>query len=85
MPFTFPASPTIGDTSTQNGRTYRWSGYAWEIVSTYTLPIATTSSVGAVQVGTGLSVDASGVLSATATAYTLPTATSSVLGGVKVG
>jgi hypothetical protein len=28
----FPASPTVGQTSTQNGRTYTWTGYAWELV-----------------------------------------------------
>jgi len=34
MPFSFPASPAVNDQSTQNGRTYQWSGYAWEIVAT---------------------------------------------------
>jgi microcystin-dependent protein len=34
MPFSFPSSPSIGDKSTQNGREYEWSGYAWEIVAT---------------------------------------------------
>jgi len=33
MPLSFPASPAIGATSTQNGRTYSWSGYAWELVA----------------------------------------------------
>ncbi|NDG18993.1 MAG: hypothetical protein EB117_12080 [Betaproteobacteria bacterium] len=42
MPFTFPTSPSVGDTSTQNGRTYSWSGYAWEIVAT---PAALPASV----------------------------------------
>ena len=42
MPFSFPASPTVGDQSTQNGRTYSWSGYAWEIVAT---PAALPASV----------------------------------------
>ncbi|NBW23495.1 MAG: hypothetical protein EBR82_87695 [Caulobacteraceae bacterium] len=42
MPFSFPASPTVSDTSTQNGRTYSWSGYAWEIVAT---PAALPASV----------------------------------------
>lgn len=31
MPFTFPSSPTVGQTSTQNGRSYTWSGHAWEL------------------------------------------------------
>lgn len=33
MPFSFPSSPTVGQTSTQNGRVYRWSGSAWEFAS----------------------------------------------------
>jgi hypothetical protein len=33
MPFSFPASPAVGDTSTQNGREYIWTGYAWELVA----------------------------------------------------
>jgi len=33
MSFNFPASPTIGQTSLQNGRAYTWTGYAWELVS----------------------------------------------------
>lgn len=32
MPFSFPASPTVGQTSTQNGRTYVWTG-VWELAS----------------------------------------------------
>jgi len=32
MPFSFPASPAVGATSTQNGREYIWTGYAWELV-----------------------------------------------------
>jgi hypothetical protein len=31
MPLSFPSSPTVGQTSTQNGRQYTWSGYAWEL------------------------------------------------------
>ena len=33
MALSFPASPTTGQTSTQNGRQYVWSGYAWELVA----------------------------------------------------
>ena len=33
MPLSFPASPTVGQQSTQNGRTYSWTGYAWELVA----------------------------------------------------
>lgn len=53
----------------------------------YTLPIASASTLGGVKVGTGLSIDSTtGVLSATGgSSYTLPTASASTLGGVKVG
>jgi alpha-tubulin suppressor-like RCC1 family protein len=33
MPLSFPASPTVGQQSTQNGRNYSWTGYAWELVA----------------------------------------------------
>ena len=33
MALSFPAAPTIGQQSVQNGRTYTWTGYAWEIVT----------------------------------------------------
>jgi hypothetical protein len=33
MPFSFPASPTIGQTGAQNQRTYQWDGYAWTLVA----------------------------------------------------
>ena len=49
----------------------------------YSLPAATSSSLGGIKVGTNLSIDSgTGVLSATG--YTLPTASTSTLGGVKV-
>jgi len=34
MAFSFPASPTTGQQSVQNGRTYSWTGSAWELVAT---------------------------------------------------
>jgi hypothetical protein len=51
----------------------------------YTLPVATTSTLGGVIVGSGLTVNENGLLSATAEPYTLPTATTTTLGGVIVG
>lgn len=50
----------------------------------YTLPVATASVLGGVKIGSGISIDGSGVISASS-GYTLPTATNSVLGGVKIG
>lgn len=36
MPFNFPSSPSLNQESTQNGRVYKWSGSAWELVTTLT-------------------------------------------------
>jgi hypothetical protein len=33
MPLSFPSSPSVGATSQQNGRTFSWTGYAWELVA----------------------------------------------------
>jgi hypothetical protein len=50
----------------------------------YTLPIASNSILGGIKVGTGLTIDGTGILSTTYT-YTLPIASDSILGGIKVG
>lgn len=50
----------------------------------YVLPAATTTTLGGIIVGDGLSIDDTGKLVAAYT-YTLPTASNTVLGGVKVG
>ena len=50
----------------------------------YTLPAATTTTLGGIIVGDRLSIDDTGKLVATYT-YTLPKASSTVLGGVKTG
>ena len=51
----------------------------------YTLPIASSTSLGGIKVGTNLSITTDGTLSAKDTVYTLPNATSTVLGGIKLG
>jgi len=33
MPLSFPSSPSVGQQSTQNGRTWAWTGAAWELVA----------------------------------------------------
>lgn len=48
------------------------------------LPIASSSTLGGIKIGSGLTVAEDGTISAAA-AYTLPTASSSVKGGIKVG
>lgn len=45
MPISFPASPTIGQQSTQNGRTYAWSGSAWEFAPEGVLNLGDTGNV----------------------------------------
>jgi len=52
--------------------------------TTYTLPVASSTVLGGIKVGTNLSIDESGVLSAATGSYTLPTASTTTLGGVKV-
>jgi hypothetical protein len=64
-----------------SGQVVRWDGSEW---TAGTVPIASGSVVGGVRIGSGISIDGSGIISASS-AYTLPTATASVLGGVKIG
>lgn len=54
--------------------------------SSYSLPTASASVLGGVKIGSGISIDGSGVISASGGgSYTLPNATASTLGGVIVG
>ena len=56
------------------------------IPSEYTLPAATTSTLGGViPDGTTITVDANGNIAAASGGYVLPTASATVLGGIKVG
>jgi hypothetical protein len=50
----------------------------------YSLPTASSVVLGGIKIGSGLTIDGSGVVTAAGT-YTLPNATTSVLGGVIVG
>lgn len=50
----------------------------------YSLPPATSSVLGGVKIGSGITVAADGTISA-ASSYTLPTASTSTKGGIKVG
>ena len=50
----------------------------------YSLPIASSSTLGGVKIGSGLTVAEDGTISAAAE-YTLPTASSTIKGGIKVG
>jgi hypothetical protein len=53
MPFSFPSSPSVGQQSQQNGRTYSWSGAAWELVAASGSGGLTWSSVPASATATG--------------------------------
>jgi hypothetical protein len=62
-----------------------WRGdKSWQTLPSYSLPIATASILGGIKVGSNLSIDVNGVLSA-GNSYVLPTASNTVLGGIKVG
>lgn len=50
----------------------------------YTLPIASPSTLGGIRLGSGLTADSNGVVSAAST-YTLPAATTTTRGGITVG
>ena len=52
--------------------------------SAYSLPTASSTVLGGIKIGSGLTIDGAGVVTAAGT-YTLPNATTSTLGGVIVG
>lgn len=56
----------------------------WGDASAYTLPPATTTTLGGIIVGDNLSIDSNGALS-THAPYTLPNASATTLGGIRVG
>jgi len=78
---------TIGAGGTNPVVTYDATGRvtAGRALSAADLPLATSSAVGAVKPGAGLTVDGTGSLSVGLTAALLPVATSSVAGAVKPG
>lgn len=69
---------TVGYNATTNTMTITGA-------NAYILPKASPTVLGGIMVGTGLTIDATGILSATGTTYTLPKASPSVLGGIMVG
>lgn len=50
----------------------------------YSLPTATDTVLGGIKIGSGLTIDGNGVVTAAGT-YTLPIASGSTLGGIKIG
>ena len=63
MAINFPDSPSVNDIHTVNGVDWKWDGTTWKGVGG-TLPVASAASLGGIKVGTRLSVDGTGVLSA---------------------
>jgi len=82
--------PLTGLTTPAGYQMNFWDGTQWVGTgggggSSYVLPNASATVLGGIKVGTNLSIDVNGVLSATASAYTLPIASAGTLGGIKVG
>ena len=66
MAVNFPTSPSLNDTHTHNGVTYKWDGTSWAAegsTASYILPTATASVLGGIKVGNRLTINA-GVLEA---------------------
>lgn len=79
MAINFPDTPSLNDTITNNGITWKWDGTTWisqGVTSGYDLPNASASILGGIKVGGGLTIDGSGVLS-TGTSGNLPVGTRS--------
>ena len=70
MAINFPNTPTLNETHTEVGKTWKWDGVTWNLqssLSNYDLPIAQAAVLGGIKVGDRLSIDAvTGVLSADA-------------------
>ena len=72
MSISFPALPTAGQLSSQNGRTWAWSGYAWELVASVAGHAATHGVAGgdAVTITTAQVSDFAAAVAAAAPATT---------------
>ena len=70
MAINFPNSPSANDQHTASGITWTWDGTTWKAdggTDSYILPTASATVLGGVKVGTNLSINSAGELSATAT------------------
>jgi len=71
-----PASPTTGQTYTANGRTWSWTGAAWELVPATAIVSSVAGRTGTV---TLTSADVSGVVPSTTTGITGATAITNIV------
>lgn len=78
MAINFPSTlgqPTDGSfTHSENGVSWSWDGATWKaqgLTGTYTLPIASTSLLGGVKLGSNLAISTTGILSALVPTLTL--------------
>ncbi len=70
MAINFPNSPSVNDQHTSGGVTWTWDGTTWKadgVTSSYVLPTASSTVLGGVKVGSGLSIS-TGTLSTSAIA-----------------
>lgn len=73
MAIDFPNSPTLNDTHTSAGVTWKWDGTTWKaegVTSSYTLPTAAANTKGGIKIGSGLTMTGE-TLSADASAITV--------------
>jgi hypothetical protein len=76
--------PTLGGVIVGDGFDYNQGTGVISVGTVYTLPAATTSTLGGVRAGSNVILAPDGTISV-ATPYILTTATSSILGGVRIG
>ena len=70
MAINFPNSPSVNDQHTSSGITWTWDGTTWKadgVTSSYVLPTASSTVLGGIKVGSGLSIS-TGTLSTSAIA-----------------
>ena len=81
MAINFPDSPSNGTQHTAGGITWTWDGTTWKadgITSSYVLPTASATVLGGIKVGTNLSINSAGELSASGGEITVKNAGSSL-------
>ena len=76
MSLSLPSNPTTGQTFTANGRTWSWTGSAWELVAATAIVSSVAGRTGAV---TLTSADVSGVAASSATGITGATAITNIV------